>query len=330
MTIPCSMQAGRPIFWGDDYRILHGEMFMPASQELRTKLIRVIGNLICRCIEEARNIPYVLRQDELLEVLVRDPARFQRLVEEERFDRTEHSAGTLTAKLDALSELGQFESLDAYNLSWSAPERDVSRAIEHINRLSSTFAVYMGNTVTVFEREFESFTGKLCQLLKQSGMTLKVVEFTREDMGALEAMASEYLTSGRLMRAFVFERLLSCHVITKKVVVLPREYSLAGRLIQSAIKDGDLFPRVVRYILRASYISQGAWEDLFSQLVKAVRTEQQIKYRSALIDLIEEDAVFSCNLLCGSFADFKGQTPQERRSAIEMALDIPERARRFA
>jgi len=297
---------------------------MLPSQEIRRKLVLVIKNLICRCIEEARSVPYILRQDEVVELLLRNPTRFQKLVEEERLDRTEYSTDTLTAKLDALEELGQFEALGACDMSLygrNESESDLSPVIELINQLTRTFSVYISNTVTLFEKEFELFTDKLRRLLTKSGLALQVVEFTEEDTAELEKGAETYLVSGRLLEAFVFERLVSCHVITKQVVALPSGYSLGEKLMRSAIKDADLFSRLIKFILRASYVSQGTWNDLFAMLVRIVDGEWQARHRAVLVDLVEQDAIFACNLLCGTFSELKRRSPFDRRSAIEKALE---------
>jgi hypothetical protein len=297
-------------------------MLMQPSREISGKLVLVIRNLICRCVEEARSVPYILRREEAVDLLLRNPDRFQKLVEQERLDRAEYSMDTLTAKLDALEELGQFEALGACDTSLygrSESDSDLSPAIEQINQLTRTFSVYISNTVTLFEKEFELFTQKLHDLLGRSGMALQVVEFTEEDLAELEKGAETYLASGRLLEAFVFERLISCHVITKQVVGLPSGYSLGEKLIRSATRDAGLSSKMIRFILRASYISQGGWNDLFAMLVRIVDGEPQP--RTVLTDFIEQDAIFACNLLCGTFSDLKHQNPDDRRAAIEKALE---------
>jgi len=296
---------------------------MEASREVRKKLAVVIGNLICRCIEEARYVPYILGQDEVIEMIVRNPEAFQKLVQEEQCDRTEYSTGTLTAKLDALAELGQFESFDGFDMSFCSrneSEANLAPAIEKINHLTRTFNVYVGNTVTLFEKEFEAFTEKFREQLSRAGMDLRVIGFTTEDMADLEKTALSYQDSGQMLQAFMFERLLSCHVITKQFVSLPEGYSLGERLIENAVRSPALFPATVKFIMRVSYVSQGGWEDLFTLLVRIVDFEADESCRSRLIDLLEQDAMFSCNLLCAGFADLKRRTPLERRAAIDRSL----------
>ena len=44
---------------------------------------------------------------------------------------------------------------------------------------------------------------------------------------------------------------------------------------------------------------------------------------ATLIDLIEQDVVFSCNLLCRSYAEIREWPPDQRRLAIENSLKPP-------
>ncbi len=291
---------------------------MPLSGELREKLILIIGNLIARSIEEARNVPYILRHEDVVELLVRDPHRFQRLIEEERLGRTEYSTGTLTARLDAVSELGHLESLDGYDVDWNISEKELSAIIRRIDHLTRTFAVYVGNAVTLFEREFELFSQKLRDLLRKSGMGLRTVKFSEADMTGLEHRAHSLLSSGEFLKAFLFERLVRCQVITKEAVVLPSGYSISETLIRAAVQEPASMIKLVRFILRAGYISQGNWHDLFSTLVRVVYHEGM---RSTLLELIGQDMFFCCNLLCRSLSDLSRLTASERMAAIERALD---------
>src|SRR5512136_2713978 len=100
---------------------------MQASIEIRKKLATVIGNLICRCIREARMIPTVLHREEVISILVEDPALFEKLVRDEQDDNAEFSREDLTVKRDAVAELGKLDSLEAFAKSfWDGPEVDLS------------------------------------------------------------------------------------------------------------------------------------------------------------------------------------------------------------
>jgi len=62
---------------------------MQTSAEIRKKLATLIGNLICRCISDARMIPYILNREEVITMLMDDPARFEKLVQDEHTDQSE-------------------------------------------------------------------------------------------------------------------------------------------------------------------------------------------------------------------------------------------------
>lgn len=296
---------------------------MQATHEIRQKLVLVIGSLICRCIEEARKIPYILDQEQVVEILVRDPIFFSKLVREEHSDNTEFSTDRLTAKIDATIELGQFEALDAIDVSFSAGS-DTDAAIdqirEQINRLTRTFVVYTGNMVTIFEKEFQLFMEKFRQSLQKAGMVPRASSFDRHDMQGLEQRAEQYLLAGQFLQAFSCDRLLNSQVITKELVNLPPGYLLSRSLVQKALKNPALFSDLVKFILRACYISQGSWQDLFATLVYIVAQEPERVGRSVLIDRIEQDGIFCCNLLCESFSNLKKRSVAERRAAIEARL----------
>ncbi len=297
---------------------------MAASRGVRTKLALVIGNLIARCIEDARRVPYVLEQDQVLEILVGNPAIFASLVQEEQRDRTEFASGRLTAKLDALTELGQFESLDAFDVSFSGSagsDADLAPVLEKINQLTRTFVVYVGNMVTLFEKEFRLLMDRFRQSLRQAGMEMSQTDLEPGDLVELEKRAIGYLSGGQFLQALSFERLLSSQVISRELVALPGAgYSLNRNLLKSALADAALFSEVTKFVLRACYVSQGAWQDDLVLLVNLVDQEAGANRRSVLIDRIEQDGVFCCNLLREPFANLKRWPPTRRREAIEEKL----------
>jgi len=297
---------------------------------MRQRLVLILGNLICRSIEEARRIPYILDQDQVIEILVRNPAIYAELVREEQRHRTEYATARLTARLDASTELGQFEALDAFTVSFSSSggsDADLDPALQRINHLTRTFAVYIGNMITILEKEFQIFMKKFRQSLQQAGMILRVLDLAPEDMVELEKKAEAYLTAGLLLQAFSFDRMLNSQVITNELVRLPSSgYSFNRRLIRRALKDSGLRSALVKFILRASYVSQGSWQDLFVSLVNLVDQEPESYGREALIEQIEQDGVFCCNLLRESFSSLRKWTSVERRAAIERRLEELRRA----
>jgi hypothetical protein len=303
---------------------LPGDQTVQASQAIREKLVLLIGNLICRSIEEARKVPYILDQEEVVQILVNDPALFARLVRDEHLDRTEYSSEKLTAKLDTLAELGQFEALEACDMSFSGridSDADLSSVIERINQLTRTFMVYVGNTITILEKEFELFLGKFRQSLQRLKKEIEAIELTSQDMMQLRRRAESYMAGGQFLQAFCFARLLNSEVITKEAfIVLPSGCSFSRDLISGAWENPDRFNELVKFILRVSYISQGSWHELFDTLVSLVANRPGFYSRESLIDLIEQDVIFSCNLARESFANLKNRTPAERRRAIEGCL----------
>ncbi len=281
----------------------------------------VIGDLICRCIEEARNIPYILEQEQVVKILVDNPAFFAELVREEHRDRTDFANDRLTAKIDAVVELGQFEALDAFDLSFSGPiasDADLDPVLNLINQLTRTFTVYTGNTITIFEKQFQVFMEKLRQSLAKSGMDLKAVDLTADDMTGLKKKAEPYLATGRFLQAFMFERLLHAEVITKELVRLPGPgYALTLQCLGEALANQKLRQPLVTFILRACYVSQGCWQDLFDMLVELSKREPALCPGDLLMERINQDLVFCCNLLCETLANLRKRPPADRRAAIE-------------
>ncbi len=297
---------------------------MAASRGVRRKLVLVIGNLIVRCIEEARRVPYVLDQDQVVDILVGNPAIFESLVQEEHRDRTEFASGRLTARLDALTELGQFEALDAFDFSFSGPavsDADLAPVLDQINQLTRTFVVYVGNMVTIFEKEFRLLMNRFHRSLRQAGMELGRIDLEPDDLADLEKRATSYLVGGQFMQALSFERLLNSEIISREPITLPgEEYSFNRNLLKHSLVDASLFSEVAKFVLRASYVSQGSWQDNVVLLVTLVDQEAGASRRSILIDRVEQDGVFCCNLLHESFANLKKWPPLRRREAIEARL----------
>jgi hypothetical protein len=298
---------------------------MQVSLEIRQKFVLVLGNLICRCIEEARMIPYILGQEQVIEILVRNPAVYEKLVRDEQRDRTEFASDRLTARIDAVAELGQFEALDAFAVSFAGAggsDVDLDPVLERVNHLTRTFAVYIGNMITIFEKEFQVFMEKFHQSLQQAGIVLRVLDLTPEDMVELERKAEAYLTAGLFLQAFSFDRMLNSQVITNELIRLPSAgYSFSRHLIRCGLKDAGLRSALVKFILRASYVSQGGWQDLFVSFATLVSQEPELCGRELLVERIEQDGVFCCNLLRESFSDLRKWTPGERRATIERRLE---------
>ena len=182
---------------------------MQASAEIRKKLALLIGSLICRCIREARMIPHVLNREEVVNILLRDPLLYEKLVLDEHSENTQLSKEDLTIKLDVAKELEKLDRLPAFEKPfWDGPEVDLSPIMDLTNQLTRTFAVYLGNAATLFDRAFENFMSSFRQSLQGAGMTLQTVDFTLNDAAILETNALSYLSAGEFLQAFTFDRLL--------------------------------------------------------------------------------------------------------------------------
>lgn len=295
---------------------------MDASAQIRRKLATLIGHLISRCIREARMIPAVLHREEVINLLVDDPAMFAKLVRDEHTDNAELSREDLTIKLDAVAELGKLDRIEAFEQSfWDGPEVDLEPILDLTNQLTRTFAVYLGNAATLFDKEFEAFMAKFRDSLQRAGMTLRTVDFTLEDMAAFEEAALAYYDSGEFLQAFTFDKLLSSQIMMRQVVNLPAAYSLRERLFVRALRDAKLRPAVIRFALRVSYISQGSWEDMVPLLLQLSRQELGEGYLEQLVEAADRDIVFSCNLLCKSYEEIRQLAPDQRRQAMAGNLE---------
>ena len=216
---------------------------MQASAEIRKKLATLIGNLICRCIGDARMIPYILNREEVINMLMDDPARFEKLVQDEQEDKSEYSKSDLTVKLDAAAELGKLDAVEAFEQSfWDGSEIDLDPILDLVDQLTRTFAVYAGNAATLFDKAFEDFMEKFRRSLQKAGMTIRTIDFTADDSALLESRAMSYISKSEFLQAFTYERLLTSQTMIKQVVNLPPErFSLREDLIRYALNDPNLY-----------------------------------------------------------------------------------------
>jgi hypothetical protein len=299
---------------------------MDTLSELKGRLVLLIGSLLIRCINEARRIPYILEREEVLDILIKNPLLFEKLVQQEQTSDAEFSRDQLTAQIDALRELGQFDSLDAPYASLSpdsgAPPL-LDPVLNQVTELSRTFVVYTSNALTIFEKEFELFMDRFRDSLQAAGIKMTLVGLAPQDMESLEDKAGSYVDQGQFLQAFLFDRLLTSPVITRQLVALPKsDYSFSRNLIRRGLKNEATRQPLMRFILRASYISQGGWHDLFSTLLTGVCEEPGQDGLSLLTTLIAQDAVFSCNFLCLTFPELSRCGERERSAAIEERLNF--------
>lgn len=304
---------------------------MQTSVEIRKKLAAVIGNLVCRCISEARMIPYVLSRDEVINMLLEDPTRFEKLVQAEFADKSEHSKSDLTVRLDAVAELGKLDAVEVLAQDfWGEKAIDLDPVLERVHQLTRTFAVYAGNAATLFDKAFEEFMDKFRQSLQKSGMTVHAIDFTQEDSTLLESGAMSFLSKGEFLQAFTYERLITSQTMIKQVVNLPPEgFSLRADLIRHGLNDPDLCEPLIKFVIRVSYISHGEWADLFYELQELAYRESSECGTARFLDLVEQDVIFTCNLLCKSYAELREWDPDRRRLALEEALKASREKRGF-
>ncbi len=297
---------------------------MDTSREIREKMVQVIGNLISRCLEDARNVPWVVPKDQLIAMVIEKPEEFEALVEEEQRSRSELSREELTVRFDALAELGQLRALDQIDISFegsSETDEGFKSAVELIHRMTQNFIVYTSNSLAIFEKEFESFAAKYRSSLSGRKLVARTLRLDEEDLRGLLNAAGPYFSSGEFIQAFSFDHLLNSRVIPNDFVDFPRSGLLLSRhLIKGLLPDSSRFPELARFTLRACYVSQGSWMDLFGTLLSLVRGEQASDHTALLVNLIEQDAFFTCNLLRDSFANLRSWQPARRRAAIENAL----------
>jgi hypothetical protein len=295
---------------------------MDTSVEIRKKLALLIGSLLSRCIHEARMIPHVLNREEIINILLGDPVLYEKLVRDEHADDSALSKEDLTVKVDVAKELDKLDRLEAFDQSfWEEPEVDLTPILDSTNQLTRTFAVYMGNAATLFDRAFEDFMSKFRQSMARAGMSIKAVDFTLNDVAVLETNAVSYLSAGDFLQAFTFDRLISSQIMMKQVVNLPAKgFSLREDLIRYGLSDPSLASGMIKFILRISYVSQGSWDDLFPIVVRQILQSSEKVSLSRLIDLMEQDIVFACNLLCSSYGEIREWPAAQRRAAFESSL----------
>ena len=174
--------------------------------------------------------------------------------------------------MDAVEELGKLDEIETFEKSfWDGPEVDLAPILDLTNQLTRTFSVYLGNAATLFDKAFEEFMDKFRGSLRKKGMILKTIDFTPDDVTLLESNAISFLSEGEFLQAFTYDRLLTSQIMINQVVNLPETgFSVREDLIRRAIHESSQFSGLVKFVLRVSYISHGAWDDLFPLLVKQV------------------------------------------------------------
>ena len=100
---------------------------MQNGAEIRKKLATLIGQIISRCIRDARMVPTVLNREEVIRILMDDPSLFQKLVQDEHVGNSALSNEDLTINLDMVAELAKLHELETFEASfWDGPEVDLT------------------------------------------------------------------------------------------------------------------------------------------------------------------------------------------------------------
>lgn len=297
---------------------------MVDNRAIKEKLILVIINLVVRSIEEAKRVPYLVEQENLVDILINHPDIYQQMVLEGQLDGNGVPKGKTIIKLDILSELNEFEGLDRFDMSLEGmmPQTDQdSPVFNQINLLSKMFMAYLSNIITTFEKSYEQFLDRYRQSMQGMIQKADVVEISWDDLGGVRQTAESLLDAGEFIQSFSLGRLMDPEVIASDLIHFPAvDDTLARLLLANAPQDVDKFRRLAKFILRACYISHNHWQDIFQVLAELAEHNPQRYHREVLIALIEQDSVFCCNLLHETYESLLARPPEDRRRAIEQAL----------
>lgn len=295
------------------------------SQKNKEKLIRILVSLISRSIEEARKVPYLMEQDNLVDILISNPKLYQQMVLEGQIDPQGLSDGKVVVKLDILNEMAEFEGLNNYDMTFVGmveTSSEHSPIFHQIGLLSKMFMAYLSNLITIFEKSYEDFLERYRQTMREVSDSLPQVEVSWDDLEGVRRASKEMLVQGKFIQAFSIGRLLEPEVVGKDLILMTSvENSFNAHLLQILPSDLDLFDRLSRFILRASYISHNYWSDLFDTLVVRVCQDSRSLLRESLIQHIENDSVFCCNLLHETYENILAWRPGDIRKSIEKVLE---------
>ncbi len=295
------------------------------QQKIKENIIQILGNLISRSIEEARKIPYQMDQDTLVDILIGNPQIYKQMVLDGLIEGEGMPRGKVVVKVDILDQMAEFEGLDQFDLTFAGmvgqgPQN--SPALGQIDLLTKLFLSYLSNLISTFERSYKDFMKSYHPALpSDSDPSLPAVELSWDDLGDLRKIVKELVQSGKFIQAFSYGPLLDPDIISNKWIrFLSANHSLAGILLPDLRWDPDSCRRLCKFILRASYISQSHWQDLFVDLVHFVSRDPEKYQRDTIIRQIESDSMFCCNLLHEPFQNVIIRRPGELRKAIEKKI----------
>lgn len=294
--------------------------------QIKKKLIWVLSNFISRSIEEARKVPYLMDRDNLVDILVRNPDIYRQMLLNGQIDEDGISRGKVVVKVDILDQIAEFKALDEYDLTFtSMVGQDALRPLvfEKINLLSKMFMAYFSNLIAIFEKTYEEFHERFRETMKPPAHATSLVSISWDDLEDIKKRAIELVKEGKFIQAFSIGRLMDPELISSDLVLFPRAGdSFARLLLQSLPWDVDLCQRMTKFILRTCYISHNHWYDIFHALMQLANQEPNRFHRELIIQEIEQDSIFCCNLLHETYENILTWKTGELRVAIEIALRI--------
>ncbi|MEW5976614.1 MAG: hypothetical protein AB1898_12500 [Acidobacteriota bacterium] len=297
---------------------------MGSFSQVKQKLVRVLGHLATRSIQEARKVPYVVEQDSIVEILIRNPALYKQMVLDGEIEPSGANQQSAVAKVDILADLQEFRALDQYDMSVSALLENSSsheRIFAQVNLLTKLFIAYSSNLLTVFEREYEQFRLRFLAACQTNEAAYGTVTLDAPDMIWLEDEAKRNLAEGRFVEAFSLGRLIRPDVLKDDLIRFSDpDYSLTREILSATAQNRDLLARTLRFSIRVSYISQHSWQDLLVSLRDLVLQTPSLCDWKSLVDAAEADFVFCCNLLHERWETLAQWSDRHRRALLENCL----------
>jgi hypothetical protein len=151
---------------------------------------------------------------------------------------------------------------------------------------------------------------------------LPSISLNAKDLEGIRRTAEGYLAAQRYVEAFSLGELIHPEIVKDLLFQFSEAgYSLVEELIRGSPKIVTDYSGLVRFILRASYLSHNLWCDLFSGLMKLSEQDPQLYQRDLVLDLIEQDFVFCCNLLHIPYDEFCALRDAERSDAVRIRLN---------
>ncbi len=294
------------------------------SNRIKRTLVAVIISLTRKSIEEAAVVPYVMEQDKLVDLFLQNPASYRNFLANGGLGGQSNSEGRMIVKENILAELGEFKSMDQFDLSFDRMmDQEEARipVFNQVTMLTRMFSAYVSNVVTVFEEEYNNFLRRYRQAIQAAGQELRAIELGNDDLADLERAAKTRFVQGEFLGAFAYDRIFNPEVLKDDVLLFPQtSYSLGRRLIETAPKDAAFFTELIKFLLRASYISHNLWFDLLAHLIQLAESDPHKFRRTLLVHWIEQDSVFCCNLLQETYDALRWWTSNQRKNAIERTL----------